>query len=192
MPSNISSSVGPFFSRLQSFPEPGSFQMSGLRIRWPKYWSFNFSISPSNEYSELISFRIDWFDLLAVQGTLKSFPAPWLESISSLVLSLLYGPTLMCINHTGKTIISSNFFLLVILLEPALWLPMWKCFLPGILLSYHLGISCPYPENPFCSLDSSFYSFLVSSSVVAHRVCRRYIFWGSTNVSKLIFIVQII
>ena len=45
---------------------------SALRIRWPKYWSFSFSISPSNEYSELISFRIDWFDLLAVQGTLKS------------------------------------------------------------------------------------------------------------------------
>ena len=45
---------------------------SVLRIRWPKYWSFNFSISPSNEYSGLISFRMDWFDLLAVQGTLKS------------------------------------------------------------------------------------------------------------------------
>ena len=45
---------------------------SVLRIRWPKYWSFSFSISPSNEYSELISLKIDWFDLLAVQGTLKS------------------------------------------------------------------------------------------------------------------------
>ena len=43
-----------------------------LRIRWPKYWSFSFSISPSNQYSGVISFRIDWFDLLAVQGTLKS------------------------------------------------------------------------------------------------------------------------
>ena len=43
-----------------------------LHIRWPKYWSFSFSISPSNEYSGLISFRVDWFDLLAVQGTLKS------------------------------------------------------------------------------------------------------------------------
>ena len=43
-----------------------------LHIRWPKYWSFNFSISPSNEYSGMISFRIEWFDLLAVQGTLKS------------------------------------------------------------------------------------------------------------------------
>ena len=45
---------------------------SVLRIRWPKYWSFSFSISPSNEYSGLISFRMDWLDLLAVQGTLKS------------------------------------------------------------------------------------------------------------------------
>ena len=45
---------------------------SVLRIRWPNYWSFNFSISPSNEYSGLIAFRIDWFNLLAVQGTLKS------------------------------------------------------------------------------------------------------------------------
>ena len=45
---------------------------SVLRIKWPKYWSFSFSISPSNEYSGLISFRIDWFNLLAIQGTLKS------------------------------------------------------------------------------------------------------------------------
>ena len=45
---------------------------SALRIRWPKYWSFSFSINPSNKYSGLISFRMDWFDLLAVQGTLKS------------------------------------------------------------------------------------------------------------------------
>ena len=49
---------------------------SALCIRWPKYWSFSFSISPSNEYSGLISFRMDWFDLLAVQGTLKSLLPP--------------------------------------------------------------------------------------------------------------------
>ena len=49
-----------------------SYNESILHIRWPKYWSFIFSISPSNEYSELISFRMDWLDLLAVQGTLKS------------------------------------------------------------------------------------------------------------------------
>ena len=50
----------------------GLFQWAALHIRWPKYWSFSFSISPSNEYSGLISFRMDWLDLLAVQGTLKS------------------------------------------------------------------------------------------------------------------------
>ena len=70
---------------------------STLHIRWPKYWSFSFSISPSNEYSELISFRIDWFDLLAVQGTLESSPAPQFESINPLTLSLPYGPTLTSI-----------------------------------------------------------------------------------------------
>ena len=68
----ISSSVIPFSSCLQSFPMSGSYE-SALLIRWPKYWSFSFSISPSNEYSGLISFRTDQFDLLAVQGTLKSF-----------------------------------------------------------------------------------------------------------------------
>ena len=63
-----------------------------LCINWLKYWSFSFSISPSNEYSELISFRIVWFDLLAVQGTLKRFLQHHnLKSISSSVLSLLYG-----------------------------------------------------------------------------------------------------
>ena len=55
------------FPTIRIFPND-----SVLCIRWPKYWSFSFSISPSNEYSGLISFRVDWFDLLAVQGTLKS------------------------------------------------------------------------------------------------------------------------
>ena len=68
----ISSSVVPFSSCLQSFPASGSFQESVLHIRWPKYWTFSFSASPSNEYAGLISFRTDWFDLLAVEGTFKS------------------------------------------------------------------------------------------------------------------------
>ena len=68
-----------------------------LHISWPKYWSFSFSISPSKEYSGLISFRIDWFDLLAVQGTEEPSPAPQFESINSSVLNLLYGPTLTSI-----------------------------------------------------------------------------------------------
>ena len=61
-----------FSSCPRSFPASGSLPMSWLCIRWPNDWSFNFSISPSNEYSGLISLRIKWFDLLAVQGTLKS------------------------------------------------------------------------------------------------------------------------
>ena len=69
----ISSSVIPFSSCLQSFPASGSFPMSQTCSSWwPKYWSFSFSISPFNEYSGLISFRMDWFDLLAVPGTFKS------------------------------------------------------------------------------------------------------------------------
>ena len=74
-----------------------------LHNRWPKYWSFSFSISPTNEHSGLISFTIDWFDLLAVQGTLKTFATPQLKSINLLVLSFLYGSTLTSIDDYWKT-----------------------------------------------------------------------------------------
>ena len=74
---------------------------SVLLISWPRYWSFIFSISPSNEYSGLISFRIDWFDL-AVQGTLKSSPAPQFKSINSSVHNLLYGPSLTSVHDHWK------------------------------------------------------------------------------------------
>ena len=72
---------------------------SFLHIRWPEYWSL--SISPSSEYPGLISFRMDWLDLLAVQGTLKSL-TPQFKSINSLVLSLLYSPTLISIHDQWK------------------------------------------------------------------------------------------
>ena len=82
---------------------------SALHIRWPKYWSFSFSVSLSNEYSGLISFRIDWFDLLEVQETLKSFLQHDIlkASVSSMSLSLLYGPTLTSIHYCWK---SHSFF----------------------------------------------------------------------------------
>ena len=73
MPSNHHLLCRPLLLLPSVFPSISVFSNeSVLRIRWPKYWSFSFSVSPSNEYSGLISFRIDWFDLLAVQGMLKS------------------------------------------------------------------------------------------------------------------------
>ena len=73
MPSNHLILCHPLLLPPSIFPSISVFSNeSALHIKWPKYWSFSFSISPSNEYSGLISFRMDWLDLLAVQGTLKS------------------------------------------------------------------------------------------------------------------------
>ena len=92
----------PFFSCPQSLPASGSFPMSQLCMRWPKYWSFSFSTSPSNEHPGLISFRMHWLDLLAVQGALKSSPTPQIKSINSSALSLLHSPTLTSIHDHWK------------------------------------------------------------------------------------------
>ena len=73
---------------------------SALHIRWPKYWSF--SISPSNEHPGLVSFRMDWLDLLAVQGTPKSSPTPQFKSINTSALSLLHSPTLTSVHDPRK------------------------------------------------------------------------------------------
>ena len=77
---------------------------STLRMRWPKYWSFSFNISPSNEHLGLISFRMNWLDLLAVQDSQESSPTPQFKSINSSVLSLLYGQFSHAYMTTGKTI----------------------------------------------------------------------------------------
>ena len=75
---------------------------SVLRIKWPKYWSFTFSISLSNEYSRLIFFTIDWLDLHAVQETQECSPTPQFKSINSLALIFLYSPTLTSIPDYWK------------------------------------------------------------------------------------------
>jgi len=77
---------------------------STLHMRWPKYWSFSFSIIPSKKHPGLISFRMDWLDLLAVQGTLKSLlhPTPQFKSINSSALSFLHSPTLTSIHDYWK------------------------------------------------------------------------------------------
>ena len=75
--------------------------VSALHIRWPRYWSFSFSISPSNEYSGLISFRMDWLDLLP-RDSQESSPTPQFKSINSSALSFLYSPTLTSIHDYWK------------------------------------------------------------------------------------------
>ena len=74
-----------------------------FHTRWPKYWSFSFSISPSNEYSGLISFRMDWLDLLySPRDSQESSPTPQFKSINSSVLCFLYSPTLTSIHDYWK------------------------------------------------------------------------------------------
>ena len=104
MPSNHLILCCPLLLLPSIFPSIRVFSSeSVLPIRWPKYWSFSFSISPSNEFSRLISFRMDWLDLLAVQGTLKSLlPTPQFKSINSSALSFLYSPTLTSIHDYWK------------------------------------------------------------------------------------------
>ena len=103
MPSNHLLLCCPILLLLSTFPNIKVFSKeSVLQIRWPKYRSFSFSISPSNEYSGLISFRMDWLDLLAVQGTLKSLLQHHSSKASILRHSALYGPTLTSINGYWK------------------------------------------------------------------------------------------
>ena len=122
----ISSSVASFSFCLQSFPASESFPISLARhIRWPKYWSFSFSIRPSNEYSELISCRIDWFDLLAVQRTLKNLlhhhnsnvPILWGSAFFMVQLSHLYMTTGKTIALTGQTFVGKVMSLLLNMLS---------------------------------------------------------------------------
>ena len=151
-PSHSLSSPSPHafnFPSIRVFPKE-----SAHRIRWPKYQSFSFSISPSSEYSGLISFRIDWLDLLAVQGTLKSL----LQHHNSSELSFLYGPTLTSIVTAGKTIaltiwtfvgkVMSLLFNMLSRLAIA-FLPKSQCF----LISWPAGTVCSdfgAQENKVC------------------------------------------
>ena len=137
----ISYSVVPFSSCPQSLPASGSFPESTLHMRWPKYWSFSFSISPSNEHSGLISFRMDWLDLLAVQGTLKSLLQHhsskasifWCLAFLTVQLSHPYMTTGKTIALTRQTFVGKVMSLLFNMLSRLV-----ITFLPG---SKHLLIS---------------------------------------------------
>ena len=132
MPSNHLILCCPLLLLPSIFPSIRVFSnQSVLRIRWPKYWSFSFSISPSNEYSGLVSFRMDWFDLLAVQETLKSL-LQYNSSKASSALSFLYSSTLTSIwDYYKKTIA----------LTRQTSVTPWKILLWDIC--YILEVTCP-------------------------------------------------
>ena len=151
----ISSSIVPFSSRLQSLPKSGSFSNeSALGIRWPKYWNFSFSISPSNKYSGLSSFRMGWFDLLAVQGTLKSLlqhhsskasilrpSAFFIVQLSRLYVTIGNSIALTIWTFVGKVI--SLFFNILSMFVIA-FLPSSKCLLISWLQSLPTVVSKAY------------------------------------------------
>ena len=102
MPSNHLILCRPLLLSSSILPNIKVFSNESVLIRWLNYWSFSFSISPSNEHSGLISLRMDWLDILAVQGTLKPSLTPQFKSINSLVLGFLYSPTLTSIHDYWK------------------------------------------------------------------------------------------
>ena len=146
MPSNHLILCHPLLLQPSIFPSIRVFSSeSVLRIRWPKYWSFNFNISPSNEYSGLISVRMDWLDLLAVQGTLKSLlqhhsskaSTLWHSAVFIVQLSHLYMTTGKAITLTRRTFVDKVMSLLFNMLSRLVitFLPRRKCFLISWLQS---------------------------------------------------------
>ena len=140
MPSNHPILCHPLFFLPSIFPSTRVFSNElALSIRWSKYWSFSFNISPSNEYSRLISFRIDWFDLLAVQGTLKSLlqhhgskaSILWCSAFFMVQLSHLYMTTGKTIGLTLWTFVGKVMSLLLNKLSRFViaFLPRSKCLL---------------------------------------------------------------
>ena len=140
MPSNHLIPCCPLLFLPSIFPSIRVFSIkSVLRIRWSKYWSFSFSLSPSNEYSGLISFRMDWFDLLAVQGTLKSLlqhhsskaSILWCSAFFMVQLSHPYMTTGKTIALTRRTFVGKVMSLLFNMLFRLViaFLPRSKCLL---------------------------------------------------------------
>ena len=123
IPSNHLILYRPLFLLPSTFPASGFFSNeSVLRIRWPKYWSFCFNISLFNEHPGLISFRMDWLDLLAVQGTLKSFLQYHSSSINSSALSFFIGQLSHPYMTSGKTIALTRWiFVSIFLISCLCW-----------------------------------------------------------------------
>ena len=151
----------------------GLFNESTLHMRWPKYWHFSFSISPSNEHPGLISFRMDWVDLLAIQGSLKSILQHHISKASILLCSAFY---IVQLSHpymtTGKTIaltrqtfvgkvmslLFNRLFRLVITFLPRSkhllisWLQSWSAVIlkPRKIVSRYFPICLPWSDGTRC------------------------------------------
>ena len=148
----VSDAIQPSYPLLSSSPlalnhsqHQGISGESNLRIRWLKYWSFSFSISPSSEYSELISFRMDWWDLLAVQGILKSLLQHRSSKASVHQLSALF---IVQLSHpTGGPAISRSTQVL------PFWMPYSWVFDHNLLRQKGkcLVVISPSVHNPLCS-----------------------------------------
>ena len=157
MPSNHFILCHPFFLLPSIFPSIKVFSNESVRcIRWPKYWSFSLSISPSNEYSGLISFRMDWLDLLAVQGTLKSLlqhhsskaEILWYSALFIVQLSHPYMTTGKTKALTRRTFVGKVMSLLFNILSRLItaFLPRIKCLLISWLQSPSAVILEPHPK----------------------------------------------
>ena len=146
---------------------------SVLPIRWPKYWSFSFSISPPSEYSELISFRMDWLDLLAVQGTLKSLLQHHSSKASILRCSafLIVQTTLTASHILG---IKSTFFILAFGALPWIpWATVWLHSVPLSTCSPPPLVTLSFLQRPVCLVNMSLISSKVKqlpSSWFSHQV----------------------
>ena len=169
MPSNHLILFIPFSSGLQSFPASESSNQSALPIRWPKDWSFSFNISPSNEYSGLISFRMDWLHLLAVQGTLKSLLQHHSSKASILLCSAFFTVQFShSYTTTGKTIalIIQTFVGKVLSLLFNMLSRFVIAFLPR---SKHLLIS--WLQSPFAVILEPKKIKFLTLSIVSPSIC---------------------
>ena len=154
----ISSSVVLFSSCLQSFPSIRVFfNKLALHIRWPKYWNFSFSISPSREYSGLISFRMDWLDLLAIQGILKSLLQDHNSKASTLQHSAFYMFQLSHLYMTTRKTIALTLWIFV-----SKFMSMLFNTLPRIFIAFLPRSKCP----PSLIISMKLYFSLIKNAYV--------------------------
>ena len=165
---------------------------SVLRIRWPKYWSFNFSISSSNEYSGLISFRIDWFDLLSVQGTLKSLLQLHNSKASILQCSAFF---MVQLSHpymtTGKTMAPNYLRPAITLIRYLPLFPAWLCLASETLLFPLLEMVSPPLVLQRRTHTSSFKAYLGLQARMNHLLLFVFLIFFRELGNRLFFLLTI-